>query len=93
MHLAEVVYPSLGMWNSSFRDPVLVREAMKVANDWAQAEIMAKEPKRLWPTAQGSMLDIDDAIAEVERSAEMGFRSVFMPTTPPPALEDYNRAS
>ncbi|MGE0881619.1 MAG: amidohydrolase family protein [Acidimicrobiia bacterium] len=90
---AEVVYPSLGMWNSMFRDPELVREAMKVSNDWAKATIMDRAPQRMFPTAQVSMLDIGDAIAEVERTASMGFRAVFMPTTPPSALDDYNRPS
>ena len=89
---AEVVYPSLGMWNSMFRDPVLVREAMRVSNDWAHDTLIKASP-RLLPTAQVSMLSIGDAISEVERTAEMGFRSVFMPTSPPAALDDYNRDS
>jgi predicted TIM-barrel fold metal-dependent hydrolase len=78
------------MWNASFRDPVLVREAMKVSNDWVKSEIMDASP-RLFPTAQISALSIDDAIAEVERTAELGFRSVMVPTTPPKALPDINR--
>jgi len=89
---AEVVYPSLGMWNSMFRDPVLVREAMKVSNDWVKATLLDASP-RLIPTAQVSMLNIDDAIAEVERTAALGFRCVFLPTSPPAALDDYNRDS
>lgn len=88
----EVVYPSLGMWNAMFRDPVLVREAMRVSNDWVHDTIVTASP-RLVPTAQVSMLSIPDAIAEVERTAELGFRCVFLPTTPPPALDDYNRES
>ena len=89
---AEVVYPSLGMWNSMFRDPALVQAAMKVSNDWA-FEKLAKASPRLIPTAQVSMLSIEDAIAEVERTAEMGFRCVFLPTSPPAALDDFNRDS
>ncbi|HUZ10863.1 MAG TPA: amidohydrolase family protein [Acidimicrobiales bacterium] len=86
----ELVFPSLGMWNASFRDPLLVREAMKVSNDWVRDTIMRASP-RLVPTAQVSMLSIEDAVAEVERSAALGFRAVFLPTTPPGAMEDYNR--
>src|SRR5262249_34564019 len=31
----EVVYPSLGLWCASFRTPELLREALRVSNDWA----------------------------------------------------------
>jgi predicted TIM-barrel fold metal-dependent hydrolase len=85
----EVVFPSLGMWNASFRTREALREAIKVSNDWAHAEIM-KASSRLVPTAQVSLLSIEDAVAEVERTAGMGFRAVFMPTTPPDYVKDYN---
>jgi hypothetical protein len=32
---AELVFPSLGMWSSTFRSPEVLREALKVSNDWA----------------------------------------------------------
>ncbi len=87
----EVVFPSLGMWNSTFKDPVLVREAMRVANDWSMDTIQRPTNNRLLPTAQVSMLSLNDAVAEIERTAEMGFRSIFLPTLPPASLPDYNR--
>jgi len=86
----EVVFPSLGMWNASFTTRDALQAAMVVSNDWAKAEIMSVS-KRLVPTAQVSMLSIDDAVAELERTAEMGFRAVFMPTTPPYSTPDYHR--
>lgn len=86
---AELVFPSLGMWNASFRDPVLLREAMKVSNDFAVAEIQGKSA-RLQCTAQVSLLDIDDGIAEMRRARGMGFQSVFMTTKPHPLQKDYN---
>ena len=57
----EVVFPSLGMWNALFRTPEALREAMRVSNDWA-AEVIMRESPRLVPTAQVSMLSIDDAV-------------------------------
>jgi predicted TIM-barrel fold metal-dependent hydrolase len=87
---AEVVFPSLGMWASSFRTPEVLREAMRVSNDWAADAIMAKT-KRYVPTAQVSTLDIDDAVHELERAAHMGFRAVFMPVAPHPLQQDYNQ--
>jgi len=85
----EVVFPSLGMWSSSFRTPEVLREALKVSNDWAFDTIERYSP-RMVTTAQVSTLDIDDAVQELERCAEMGYRAVFMPVKPHPLQKDYN---
>jgi predicted TIM-barrel fold metal-dependent hydrolase len=85
----ELVFPSLGMWNSSFRTPEALREALRVSNDWAVDQIMKVSP-RLVPTAQVSPLVIQDAVTELERCAGLGYQAVFMPTTPHPLQEDYN---
>jgi predicted TIM-barrel fold metal-dependent hydrolase len=87
---AELVFPSLGMWSSTFRSPEVLREALKVSNDWAFDAIDKANP-RLVATAQVSTLDIGDAVAELERVAEMGYRAVFMPVKPHPQQEDYNQ--
>jgi len=87
---AELVFPSLGMWNSTFRTPEVLREAIKVSNDWAVDAIMKVSP-RLLPTAQVSLLSIDDAIDELHRAAGLGFRAIFLPTQPPTYQADYNR--
>lgn len=85
----ELVFPSLGMWSSSFRTPEALREALRVSNDWAWDTIEKPYP-RLVATAQVSTLDVDDAVHELKRVAEMGYRAVFMPTTPHPLQKDYN---
>jgi predicted TIM-barrel fold metal-dependent hydrolase len=85
----ELVFPSLGMWNSSFRTPEALREALRVSNDWAVEQIMNVSP-RLVPTAQVSTLVIDDAVAELERCANLGYQAVFLSTAPHPLQEDYN---
>ncbi|HEY0694986.1 MAG TPA: amidohydrolase family protein [Kribbella sp.] len=86
---AEVVFPSLGMWASSFRTPEVLREAIRVSNDWAKSDIMDKSPRYV-PTAQVSTLVVDDAVAELKRTAEMGFQTVFLPVSPHPQQKDYN---
>jgi predicted TIM-barrel fold metal-dependent hydrolase len=86
----EVVFPSLGMWSSSFRTPEVLREALRVSNDWAW-ETIEKGSNRLVTTAQVSTLDIDDAVRELERTAEMGYRVVYMPVRPHPLQKDYNQ--
>ncbi|HVV10527.1 amidohydrolase family protein [Amycolatopsis sp.] len=87
---SELVFPSLGMWSSSFRTPEVLREALRVSNDWAYETIDKAQP-RLISTAQVSTLDIDDAVHELERVAEMGFKAVFLPVSPHPLQVDYNR--
>ncbi|WP_343602811.1 amidohydrolase family protein [Mycobacterium sp.] len=86
---SELVFPSLGMWSSSFRTPELLREAMRASNDWAKQTILDFSP-RLIPTAQVSTLDVGDAVGELERCAALGFKAVFLPVTPHPAQRDYN---
>ncbi|MEU1525562.1 amidohydrolase family protein [Nocardia rhamnosiphila] len=87
---AELVFPSLGMWSSSFRTPEVLREALRVSNDWAYEEIEKHSP-RLVTAGQVSTLDIGDAVAELERIAEMGYRAVFLPVQPHPLQKDYNQ--
>lgn len=88
----EVIFPSLGMWSSSFRTPEVLREALRVSNDWAVDNIMKVSP-RFVPTAQVSTLSVDDAIAELQRAAGLGFKAVFLPTTPHPQQDDWHRDS
>lgn len=87
---AEVVFPSLGLWASSFRTPEVLREALKVSNDWTAETIMPVSP-RFVCTAQVSTLSIEDGIAELKRCAEMGFKTISLPVTPHPDQKDYNR--
>src|SRR3954464_13884401 len=68
----ELVFPSLGMWSSSFRTPEVLREALRVSNDWAYEAIDKADP-RLISTAQVSTLDVGDAVTELERCAELGY--------------------
>jgi len=87
----ELVFPSLGMWNASIRDPGLLREGVAAANDWSLKEIQNASP-RFVVTAQLPMRVVDDAVAELHRVAALGAKAVFLPTTPP-TDEDYNRDS
>ncbi|MDN2498744.1 MULTISPECIES: amidohydrolase family protein [Nocardia] len=89
---SELVFPSLGMWASSFRTPEVLREATRASNDWAKEVIMDYSP-RLLPTAQVSTLSIEDACAELKRCGELGFKAVFLTVSPHPQQKDYNHDS
>jgi predicted TIM-barrel fold metal-dependent hydrolase len=87
----EVIFPSLGMWASTFRTPEVLRACMRASNEWALEEIASVSPRYV-VTAQIPTLRVDDAVAELDWAAEHGFATVFLPTTPHPSAPDWHRA-
>ncbi|TQM11229.1 amidohydrolase family protein [Pseudonocardia kunmingensis] len=86
---AEVTFPSIGIWASSIKSRELMASGVAALNDWAKEYIMDASP-RLLPTASVSLLDVDDAVAEVRRCAAMGYRAAFLPTAVPPGQKPYH---
>ncbi|BBZ70720.1 amidohydrolase family protein [Mycobacterium paraseoulense] len=86
----EVIFPSLGMWASSFRTPELLKACMRASNEWALEEIVAVSPRYV-VTAQVSTLVVDDAVEEMLWAADKGFKAIFLPTTPHPSAPDWHR--
>ena len=86
---AEVIYPSVGMWNSLITDPVLIREAVKVTNDWSA--LVQRECVRHVMPAQVSPVEIDDAVAEVQRAADLGLACVSLPSATARDVPGFNR--
>jgi len=78
---AEVIYPSLGIWAFNIKDPELVREGVKVLNDWA-IDFQRHSPRYVC-CASIPLLDVGDAVGEVRRAADLGFHVGFLPTRPP----------
>ncbi len=87
----EVIFPSLGMWSSTFRTPTLLKACMRASNEWALEELMPVS-ERYVVTAQVSTLLVEDAVSELEWAAENGFHAVFLPTTPHPSAPDWHRS-
>ncbi|GAA3137868.1 hypothetical protein GCM10020255_013520 [Rhodococcus baikonurensis] len=85
----EVIFPSLGMWSSTFRTPELLKACMRASNEWALEELVPVS-ERYVVTAQVSTLLVEDAISEIEWAAENGFKAVFLPTTPHPSAPDWH---
>ena len=77
---AELTFPSLGIWSFNIHDPELARAGARVLNDWALE--MQRSSPRFVCTAALPLLDIDDAIAEVHRTKELGFAAVSLPVKP-----------
>src|SRR3982074_2967119 len=61
----EVIFPSLGMWGSTFRTPELLKACMRASNEWALEDIVAVSPRYV-VTAQVSTLAVDDAVSDLE---------------------------
>ncbi|ROO87905.1 putative TIM-barrel fold metal-dependent hydrolase [Actinocorallia herbida] len=86
----EVIFPSLGMWASTFRTPELLKACMRASNEYALEELVPVSDRYV-VTGQVSTLRVEDAVSEIEWLAEKGFKAVFLPTTPHPSAPDWHR--
>ncbi len=77
---AELVYTSIGMWMHSMRTPELMAAGCAVINDWA-IEYQRFSPRYVC-TAVIPTLTVESAMAEVTRTAAMGFKIAMVPTSP-----------
>jgi predicted TIM-barrel fold metal-dependent hydrolase len=78
---AEVLYSEV----SAFRSYGLMKDGWREASDAFNRVLLdfaSVDPKRLVPAFQVPLLDIDFAIAQVQRLAEQGARAVHIPTFP-----------
>jgi len=86
---AEITFPSLGMWGNLVKDPELIREGARAQNDWAYETLVGVSPRYV-PTATVPLVDVADAVAEIERVAEMGYFAAFLPVSTPIGTPDWN---
>jgi predicted TIM-barrel fold metal-dependent hydrolase len=87
---AELVYPSIGIWMSSIRDPELLAAGCRAVNDWA-IEYQRFSPRYVC-TATIPLLTVETAVAEIERAADLGYKAAYFSVAPPTA-DDWNRES
>lgn len=87
---AEVMYQSIGLWCSLIEDPQLIREAAYAENEWLATEIRGVAPDRLVPAALMPMLEVKDAVEELQHAAKLDLHIVSLPTGHPPGTKDYN---
>lgn len=86
---SELIFPSLAIWTWMIEDPELAAACARAYNDWLVEEFLPIS-QRFIGVALLPSTDTDDAINEMHRAAERGFKGVGLPTTPPPG-RDYNR--
>ena len=87
----EVQYGSLGLWEHMIEDRELVRVASHAVNEWIVSEIQGTAPDRLVPAASIPLLDVGDAVSELQHAASIGLHLVSLPTGVPVGMPDWNR--
>ena len=86
--LEHILFPSRGLWVMRMRDPELWQASCKVYNDWMMSDVMSVSD-RLVGVAMLPLTVTGDAVAELQRCADMGYRSVMLACTAPEGRE-YN---
>jgi predicted TIM-barrel fold metal-dependent hydrolase len=67
---------------TEFTDPALGRACVRAYNDWLAEAWCGPYPHRFIPSQLPQLSDIDDAVAEILRNAERGFRAVSFSENP-----------
>jgi predicted TIM-barrel fold metal-dependent hydrolase len=81
----EVLYPTIALFGFMIPDPELRIETARAYNDWL-AETFAAASRRFAGAAMIPVQEIDVAVAEIERVANLGLRSVMLPMHAPADL-------
>ncbi len=81
---AEFLYPSQRTMYHFMGNPDVEfhRAGVRAYNDWLAEEFCAHDPERLFGLAQMPNLGVDEAVAELRRCKEQGFRGVILTAWP-----------
>lgn len=79
---AQVVYPNKGLQHWTSPDWEMQAALCRVWNDWALPEVFRGYEHRAAPAACIAPMNVEDAIKEVQRVANMGYRHLFLPVQP-----------
>jgi predicted TIM-barrel fold metal-dependent hydrolase len=85
--IAEVIYPSVGMFLCNLRDLDYKRACFEAYNRWI-AGFCSAHPDRLLGLGQTAIRTPDEGIADLESIRDLGLRGVMMPGVP--GEEDYD---
>jgi predicted TIM-barrel fold metal-dependent hydrolase len=83
---AQLAFPSMGFWTVEITDAELAREVVRAWNDWAYEDILQRND-RIFTPAIVPLVEVGDAVAELERAVELGFQTVFLPCGTRPGEE------
>jgi len=80
--VAEVIYPTFGLFIDMIPAPDLQMACAQVYNDWL-AESFLHRPDVFVPAAVVPVRDVATARTELERVAQLGFKAAMIPTSAP----------
>ena len=86
----EAMYGSLGLWEHMIEDRELVRVASHAVNEWILSDIQNVAPDRFVPGASLPLLNVQDAVTELEHAASIGLHLASLPTGVPNGMPDWN---
>jgi len=86
---AEVIYPSVGMVLCNHKDADFKQACLWAYNRWLHEEFCSVAPDRLIGLGQTAVRSVAEAIDDLQKMKEMGFRGVMLPGNPATA-EDYD---
>ena len=78
----EVLYPTIALFGFMIPDPELRWASCQAYNDWL-AETFAAQSQRFAGAAMVAVQEIEPAVAEIERVASLGLRSIMLPMQAP----------
>ena len=82
---AQLLYPNVGGFGGQrflrLGDHALMYECVRAYNDW-QHEWASADPHRLIPVASMPFWDVDDCVRELERCADLGFKTILFTGEP-----------
>jgi uncharacterized protein len=78
----EIIYPSVGMMLCNHPDADYKQACMWAYNRWLAEEFCAAAPDRLFGLGQTAVRSVAEAIEDLRRFKEMGFKGVMLPGSP-----------
>jgi predicted TIM-barrel fold metal-dependent hydrolase len=77
----EIIFPSIGMVLCNHVNPAYKAACFEAYNRWLQ-QFQSADPTRIFGIGQTAVSSVKDAIADLQRIKDMGFRGVLMPCEP-----------
>ncbi len=78
----EIIYPSVGMMLCNHPDPDYKQACFEAYNGWLAEEFCAEAPDRLFGLGQTAVRSVAEAIEDLRRFKDMGFKGVMLPGSP-----------
>ena len=85
--IGEIIYPSVGMMLCNHPDADYKQACFTSYNGWLAEEFCAAAPDRLFGLGQTAVRSVAEAIDDLQKMKEMGFKGVMLPGSPATPFE------